>query len=755
MKKNLLAVGCLLMACQSWAGVPTQQDTTKLVQLNEVQVKSTRAARKTPIAYTNMGKKDIQKLNVGRDIPFLMEQMPGVTTSSDAGMGIGYTGIHVRGTDPTRVNITVNGIPLNDAESNSVYWVNMGDFATNVQSIQLQRGVGTSTNGSGTFGASVNMSTDAVITKPFLQFDGSVGSYGSHKESLTFGTGLLKNHWSLNGRLSNIGSDGYIRRAFSRLNSYYLQGAYLGDKTLVRFITFNGTEKTYHAWDYATKEQMKTMGRRYNPCGQYLTSSGDTAYYSNQTDNYHQQHYQLLWNQMFNQKWNLNVALHYTRGKGYYEQLKDGWGHSGEKLYKYGLSSELGSKSALVRRKYSAADFYGTVVSLNYDNDRLQATFGGGWNEYDGDHYGTILWVRNYKGSLNPNQKYYDNDATKRDGNVYAKASYEFVKGLNGFLDLQFRGLNYSMKGPSDAYDSDKKQITYKMHESFAFFNPKAGLFWDINANNSLYASYAIAHKEPTRNDYEDAYEGRYASMPKSERLDDIEIGYKFRQKGFRAGLNYYYMKYKDQLVLTGEKNSIGEAIARNVGKSYRTGIELEADWQVCSMFNWSLNATWSHNRAKNWKVTLDDTGAQANLGSTPLSYSPEFLFNNTFSFNYKGFNAALMSHYVGEQYMTNTGFRNYDDNGKSISLMIDRYFVNNLDLGYTFKFPFIQSATIGVTVYNLFGTKYESNGTASAQYKTGANGKVMAYQDADGDSYSVYSAQAPVHFMAHLSVRF
>lgn len=748
-------VGCLLMAFQSQAANAARPDTAQTVTLSEVQVTSTRATHKTPIAYSNIKKKDIQARNFGKDVPFLLEQTPSVTTSSDAGTDIGYTGIRVRGTDATRINVTINGIPLNDAESNSVYWVNMGDFASNVQSIQLQRGVGTSTNGSGAFGATINMATDAVSAKPFFQFDGSAGSYGTHKESLTFGTGLLKDHWSLNGRLSNIGSDGYIKRASSKLNSYFLQGAYLNENTLVRFITFNGTEKTYHAWDYASKDQMKAYGRRFNPSGQYIKSDGDTSYYKNQTDNYHQQHYQLIWNQMFNRQWNLSAAVHYTHGKGYYEQLKDGWEHAGEKFYKYGLSSELGSKGVLVRRKYSAADFYGTVLSLNYQNERLQATLGGGWNQYDGDHYGHVLWVRNYKGNLDPQQPYYDNDATKRDGNIYAKATYEFVHGLSGFLDLQFRGLNYSMKGASDAYNDNGEQINYNMHESFAFFNPKAGLFWDIDKNNSVYASYSVAHKEPTRNDYQDAYEGNYASMPKSERLDDIEAGYKLRLPNFTAGINYYYMKYKDQLVLTGEQDAIGEMIARNVGKSYRTGIEIEASWKVCDMLRWDANATWSRNRAKNWKVTLDDTGEQANLGSTPLSFSPDFVFNNTFAFNYKGFNATLMSHYVGSQYMTNTGFKSYEDGNRNVSLMIDRYFVNNLDLGYTFKLPFIESATIGVTVYNLFGTKYESNGAASAQYKTGANGKVVAYQDDWGDSYSVYSAQAPVHFMAHLSVRF
>jgi iron complex outermembrane receptor protein len=751
MKKVLLMSCCLSVATMAFAGAPVKVDSLRVINLQEVQVVSTRASEKTPMAFSNLTSKKIKSLNVGQDIPFLLRLTPSVVSSSDAGNGIGYTYIHIRGTDPTRVNITANGIPINDAESNQVYWTNMPDFASSLGSIQIQRGVGTSTNGGGAFGASVNMQTEALSNDAFAGFDGSAGSYGTHKETFKFGTGLLGNHWAFEGRLSNIGSDGYIARASAKLNSYFMQGGYIGDNTVVKFITFNGTERTYHAWDYASKEQMAKYGRTYNPCGEYLDADGKVAYYKDQTDDYHQQHYQLLWNQRMSENLNFNVALHYTHGYGYYEQYKDGWGHAGEKLYKYGLVSSLGSKSDLVRRKIMDNDFYGTVFSLNYQNEKLDASLGGGWNKYDGSHYGRVLWVRQFDGKLNPDQKYYDNDAKKRDGNIFAKVNYELVKGLNAYLDMQYRHVNYKMDGPSDSYDDNKKQIVYDVNTSYDFFNPKAGLYWTITPNHTLYASLAVAHKEPTRNDFED----NLSSQPKVERLTDWEAGYKYSGRQFSAAANFYYMHYNDQLVLTGEQNAIGELIARNVGKSYREGVELTAAYQPCKYFRWDANATFSRNRAKDWKVYLDDTGKYTSLGNTPLAYSPDVMVNNIFSFSHKGWNASLQSQYVGKQYLTNTGYKSYTDGNNEVSLMIDSYFVSNLDLSYTFKLPHIKSLTLGVTVFNLFGEKYESNGAASTQFKSGSNGSAMAYQDDYEDSYSVYSAQAPANFLAHLSLSF
>lgn len=726
-------------------------ESMKSVMLQDVQVVSTRAGQKTPMAFQNFSKKEIKAVNFGQDIPFLLSLTPSVTTSSDAGTGIGYTGIRVRGTDPSRINITTNGIPVNDAESNQVYWVNMPDFASSVESMQIQRGVGSSTNGGGAFGASVNMQTEDIGVKPFLGLDGSAGSYGSHKETLRFGTGILGGHWGVQGRLSNIGSDGYIDRASVRLNSYFLQGGYFSDNTVIKFITFNGTEKTYHAWNYASLYEMQQNGRTYNSCGEYYDNDGNRHYYKDQTDNYHQQHYQLLWNQIISPNLNLNVALHYTHGHGYYEEYK-----SGAKLYKYTLSTDVSLTSDLIRRKLMDNDFYGFVSSLNYDNKNgLTATLGGGWNKYDGDHFGNVIWVKNYTADLDPLHEYYNNNAKKYDTNIYGKVNYEFLNGLNAYVDLQYRHVGYSMTGPTDAFDGTT-QTVFNLKDKFDFFNPKAGLYYDINANNKVYASFAISHKEPTRNDYED----NIGTDLKAERLYDWELGYKYQSKVFSAGVNFYYMNYRDQFVLTGELNNIGEAIAKNAGKSYRAGVELQAAYQPVDWFRWDANATFSRNRAKDWTVTLDD-GTMTNLGETPLSFSPSTIFNNIFTFNYKGLSANIQSQYVGKQYLTNTGFDSYtyydseSKTDKEVSTVLNAYFVTNLDLAYTFKLKGLKSATIGCTIYNIFSEKYESNGWSSPGFKKGSNGNVIAYCATDDPYETGLSAQAPCYFMGHLSLNF
>lgn len=749
MRKAFLLGGCLMAVSTAFAAGPAEVDTVSIRKLQEAQVTSTRASNKTPIAFTTLRKSEIQKINFGKDVPSLLSTTPSVLYSSDAGMGVGYTGLRVRGTDASRINVTANGIPINDAESNQVYWVNMPDFASNLSSIQIQRGIGTSTNGSGAFGATVNMLTDGIKSEPFMRFDGSAGSYGTHKETLSFGTGLLGGHWGLSGRLSNLGSDGYIRRASTKLNSYFVQAGYFGDRTVVKFITFNGKEKTYHAWDYATREQIQTLGRRYNPCGEYTAADGTTAYYNNQTDNYHQQHYQLHWNQLITDALNLNVALHYTHGLGYYEQYK-----TDQKLYKYALSEDVGSRSDLIRRKKMDNDFYGTVLSLNYKKNNLEATVGGGWNKYDGGHYGNVIWVRQSlsPSALEPVHKYYDNNAHKQDLNVYGKVNWQFLPTLSAFADMQYRYVGYTMRGPSDQYDGTE-QINYNMATHFNFFNPKAGLLWNISDAHLAYFSVAHAHKEPTRNDYEDNI---YSTNPKAERLTDFELGYKFRSSRFSAGVNFYYMLYKDQFVLTGEQNAIGEMIARNVGDSYRRGVEVEAAWKPFDFFEWDVNATWSHNRAKNLKFLLDDTQEYYNVKSAPLTFSPDVILNNMFKVDWKGFSLSTHTQYVTEQYMTNTSLRSYNDNGKDVSLMLGDYFVTNLDLSYSFShLKFCKSLSLGVSFYNLFGEKYESFGAAYTAVKSDGKGGMQGYQDADWNSYSVYSVQAPTHFLVHLSIEF
>ncbi len=756
-------VGCT--ATVNAAGLVGEKiDTLRATQLQGVQVLSTRAGKKTPMAFENVSKEQIKSMNFGQDVPYLLMFTPSVTTSSDAGTGMGYTGIRVRGTDPSRVNITANGIPINDSESSNVYWVNMSDLASSVQSIQVQRGVGTSTNGAGAYGASINLQTENIGLKPFMGLDVSGGSYGTHKETLRFGTGLLGEHWGFQGRLSNMGSDGYIDRASVRLNSYFLQGGYFSDNTVVKFITFNGTEQTYHAWNYPSLYEMGLYGRRYNSCGEYYDDEGNVHYYGNQTDNYHQQHYQLFWNQILNANWNFNVGLHYTKGFGYYNEYKPG-----QNLADYTLSKKADLQADLVRQKALDNDFYGAVASVNYNSlHGLTATVGSAWNKYLGGHYGVVTWVGNpymmqndqkvyqqgdYQSEVD--HRYYDNDGRKYDFNVYGKVNYEFLKGLSVYADLQYRHIGIHMYGPTDKFNEDGSRFVFADHFTFDFFNPKAGLFYQINPHHGLYASFAVANKEPTHDDYED----NLGTSLHSERLYDWEAGYKYQSRRFSAGVNFYYMNYRNQFVLTGEINNIGELISKNAGKSYRMGVELQAAWQPVDWFRWDANATFSKNRAKDWTVVLDD-GKTVNLGDTPLSFSPSVIFNNIFSFQYKGFSAKVMSQFVGEQYLSNTGFKSYVNEDaeegmpKEVSMMLDSYFTTNVDLSYTFKLRGLKSVTVGCSVYNIFSEKYENNGWTSASYKKDSKGNVVAYNTTDPYETGL-SAQAPINALAHISLNF
>lgn len=756
MRKRLLPLGAAFLMLGGYASA--QDQDSLFMDIEEVQVISTRANSKTPVAYSHMEKEQIEEVNHGKDIPTILNMLPSVTTSSDAGTGIGYTGIHVRGTDPTRINVTANGIPLNDAESSQLYWVNLGDFASSVQSMQLQRGVGTSTNGAGAFGATLNLKTDNLSAEPYVGVDLSGGSYGTHKETVRFSTGLFGKHWGIQGRLSNIGSDGYIDRASTKLNSYFLQAGYMDDNTVVKFVTFNGWEKTYHAWDYASKQDMKTYGRKFNPSGMYFDQNGDTAFYKNQTDNYHQQHYQLHWNQYLTNFWSLNAALYYTHGDGYYEQYKEG-----QKLYKYMFSQLPGSetfqmsKANLVRQKRMRNDFYGAVASLNFDNrSGLSANIGGGWNRYDGHHFGKLVDIIGFDGVIPRGFRYYDNDAKKTDFNVYGKLNYELFRNFNAFVDLQYRHVGLKMDGTSQEYDDQDKQVPFDLNRKYDFFNPKFGVTYSPAKGHTAYASYAIAHKEPTRNDFEDMMSETDQVDPKAERLNDLELGYRFQARKFTASANFFFMDYDNQFVLTGAQDSNGEMVARNIKDSYRMGVELAATWQPLKGFTWDANATWSKNRAKNMNVTVineDWSQSYANVGTTHLAYSPDFILNNKFSYEWKGLKASLFTKYISEQYMTNSGFKGYlEEDGSTTSAMIDKIFTTDLDVNYSFKFGCVKRLTVGATVYNLFNEKYESNGSCSMNFRNN-NGKIEAYNG--GWAWATFSAQAPTHFMAYLSINF
>lgn len=764
MKKIVLFATALLAV----AGASAQEsvDTLREQTLQDVQVVATRATANTPVAYTDMNQKEIKKVNFGQDIPYLVSLTPSVTVTSDAGNGIGYTSLRVRGVDPSRINVTVNGMPQSDAESAQVFWVNMGDFASSLKSMQIQRGVGTSTNGAGAFGATFNMQTENVGTQPFFGIDLSAGTYYSHKETLRFGTGLLGGHWGIEGRLSNIGSKGYLDRASTKLNSYFLQGGYFGDRTVVKLVTWNGQEQTYHAWNYASHYEQSLYGRRYNSCGyMYTDDEGKFHYYKDQTDNYHQQNYQLIWNQVFTPQLNLNVALHYTKGQGYYDEFKDD-----RDLADYGLVLPTEAKkyySDLTRQKKMDNDFYGGVFSANYDNHNgLRVTLGGGWNKYDGDHFGLVKWVRdmvwhpggNGTEKFEPGStEYYHNNALKSDFNIYGRAEWEFLRGLDGYVDLQYRHVGYRMQDPEDDAWADDSGL-YIIHDDFDFFNPKFGLTYNFLSHHKLYASYAISHREPTRNDYQD----NYIQHLKAERLNDLEAGYKYSGTKFSGGINFYWMDYSHQYVLTGEINDIGEMIAsnENSGKSYRLGVEVEAAWQPVDWFRWDINGTFSKNRAKDWTVTLED-GTTENLGETHLTFSPDIIANNIFSFNYKGFTASIQSQFVGKQYLAPTNFKgyySYDEYGNKtyVDMMLHSHFTTNIDLAYNFSLRKlgIKDATIGFTMYNIFSKKYDNNGWAAPSYRKDTNGNVEAYTS--DDLYEAgFAPSAPFNCMAHLSVNF
>lgn len=740
--RKITLLGYIMAVATLSAQHNERKDSLQSYGLQEVEILSTRATETTPIAYTNIDEKEIKKYNTGVDLPYIVSMTPGAITTSDAGTGIGYTTLRVRGTDGTRINVTANGIPVNDAESHTVFWVNLPDFASSVKDIQIQRGVGTSTNGAGSFGASMNLRTGSMSLKPYTEFSASAGSFGTHKETLKMGTGLLGEHWTFDARLSNIASDGYIRRASSELESYYLQAAYYADNTAIRFISFAGNEETYHAWNYASKEEMQQYGRRYNSCGyMYTDENGKAHYYNDQTDNYIQKNYQLLIDHHFNNSWSMNMGLHYTKGDGYYQEYK-----TGRKLIEYALEpftheGETVKKSDLVRRKAMDNHFGGGIFSVNYKNSRLNATIGGAFNHYSGDHFGKVLWVKNYIGNLDADHRYYNNKGTKSDGNIYLKADYNIIDRLNAYIDLQYRHIDYTIDGYNDKWnDATNALQQLSVDEKFDFFNPKAGLSWQIDKHNRLFASVSVAHKEPTRNNYTD---GKLHSRPKAEKLTDYEMGYTFGNKIIHAGVNLYYMHYKDQLALTGELNEIGEPLADNIPNSYRAGIELMAGAELPFGLSWDANATLSRNRIKNFTEVLYDDNTyekwEINHGDTQIAFSPEIIANNILGYNYKGLALSMHTQYVGKQYMSNA---------EQSEHILDAYFVSNLYASYTFKMRGTKSITVGANIYNIFGEEYENNGYAGSGYYTD-NGEKVRY------NYAGYAAQAGTNFLGHISIRF
>ena len=698
--------------------------------MDEVIVQATRADERSAVAYTSIDRKEIEKINLGQDVPYLLNQAPSVVVTSDGGAGVGYTGIRIRGTDPSRINVTINGIPVNDAESQGTFWVDLPDVASSFDNVQVQRGVGTSTNGAGAFGGSINIQTAKLNDKPYAELHNSFGSFNTVKNTVMAGTGLLDSAWAFDARLSNIKSDGYIDRASADLGSYYVSGAWYGKTAMVKAITFSGVEETYQAWYGVHKDSLKT-NRTFNPAGIYFDNNGNILYYDNQVDHYHQDYYQLHFSKIIDSKLNLNAALHYTKGYGYYEEYKED-----AALSDYGLndvvidSTNIISYTDLVRRKWLDNDFYGFTFSANYDpHKKLAITLGGGWNQYDGDHFGEVIWAQ-YASNGNIRHTYYDDNAVKTDLNVFGKATYNFSKKLSAFADVQYRMIDYTFLG----YNSDL--INIDQDASLAFVNPKAGITYNINERANVYLFYGRGNKEPNRDDYT---QSTPQSRPKHETLDDIEIGYRHNIKKAAWSVNAYYMIYENQLVLTGEINDVGAYNRSNVEDSYRAGIEAEFGVKVLKNLEWAGNVTLSRNRIKNFKEFIDDYdngGQLVNIYSeTDIAFSPGIIAANIITYNpVKNTEISFMSKYVGEQFLDNTS---------NTERMIDAYLVNDVRMSYTIKTKKANEIALRLVVNNLFNEMYESNGyTYSYIY----GGMVTE---------SFYYPQAGINWLAGLSLKF
>lgn len=656
------------------------KDTTKLKQLDDVFVSAVRVTNKTPVTFSNLTNKDIQYRNLGQDVPILMNFLPSVVTTSDAGNGVGYTGMRVRGSDATRVNVTINGIPYNDAEGSGTYFVDLPDFASSVGSLQLQRGVGTSTNGAGAFGASLNMLTDSYSKNSFGEIASSVGSFNTVKKTIKFSTGLMNDHFEIAGRFSQIKSDGYIQRASSDLESYFLQGTYVGKTTLIKALLFGGKEKTYQSW-YGIDAEKMAEDRTYNYAGMYTDAFGNTRFYGNQTDNYQQDHFQLHWNEKLTTNWNTNLAVHYTKGRGYYEEYQNNQNFSDYNLTPFDVNGTTINTTDLIRQKWLDNDFYGTTFSANYKNQKVDFIFGGAYNRYQGKHFGEVIWAR-YASTSELGDHYYDYYGNKNDGTIFAKINYQLTDKFSLFGDLQYRNVTYKANGIGDN----------PINDSFNFFNPKAGLNYSINTNNILYVSYARANREPNRTDYEGG------NTVKPEKLNDFELGWRYNTSKVKWNTNIYYMAYKDQLILTGNLDNVGNPIRSNSEKSYRLGLEIDAAITLSKKFSIAPNITLSQN--KNVDLNVDGT----NLGNKDISYSPSIVAGNVFIYKpTENFQMSLLSKFVGQQYLNNIELN---------EAKLPDYFVNNLNVSYEIKPKSIfKSIVFSALFNNVFDKSYIANG--------------------------------------------
>lgn len=722
---------------------------SKTRELEEFVVISTRVKKNAPVAFENVDKEEIEKNNQGVDLPILLDQQTSVVTTTDAGAGVGYTGIRVRGSDASRINVTVNGIPINDSESQGTFWVNMPDLASSTNDIQIQRGVGTSTNGAGAFGASINVNTLQSNADAYGIISNSFGSFNTMRNSVQFGTGLINNKFVFDGRLSNIQSDGYIDRASSDLKSYYLSGAYVGEKSMLKAVTFAGHEKTYQAW-YGVPSSYLDTNRTYNPYD-----------YENEVDDYRQTHYQLHYVYNASQNLKLNAALHYTRGLGFFEQYK-GIGHnavinywSKENLSDYGLedvitpSGDTISETDLIRRRWLDNHFYGVVMSAEYKTEKMNLVLGGGANQYLGDHYGEIIWAE-YVSNGEKGHRYYENDASKNDINVYAKVNYNVGSKISLMADLQARIISYTFLG----FDNELNNVDQTVN--LTFVNPKAGLNYKINKNQNVYGYFGIGNKEPNRNDYTNSTPN---SRPQPEQMLDIEAGYRLKYDKFFANLNLYAMEYKNQLIVTGELNDVGAAIRQNVPVSYRRGLELNGGIQLHKRIQWSLNATFSTNKIEQFNEYIDDwdTGEQILVihENTDIAFSPGVIAGSQLSYkpiqsDKSELEVTFITKYVGEQYIDNT---------QSEYAKLDDYLVNDARVQYKIRTKSIKEIILSVWARNLFNEQYVSNAwNYRFQSSGGSYGDI--YEVPEGEGTNRYSLtglfpQAGTNFFLGLTLKF
>lgn len=692
-----------------------EQDTTKVNKLDEVMVSSVRAGKKNPVTFTNLTKEEIAPRNLGQDIPILLNYLPSVVTTTDAGNGIGYTYMRVRGADGSRINVTLNGVPFNDSESQGSFFVDLPDFASSLESVQLQRGVGTSTNGAGAFGASLNMQTKSFQEKAYLEIANSGGSFGTRKHTLVFGTGLHDN-FELNARISQIASDGYIDRASTNMFGYFFNANYVTKSTQIKAIVFGGKEKTYQAWNGLEDSDLLENHPTFNTAGMYYDDDGNVQFYDNETDNYSQHHFQLHWSEKWSEKWTSNVALHYTYGKGYYEQYKDD-----ADLADYNLPNFQGNSVAdLVTQKWLDNDFFGSTFSLNYKNKNTDVVFGGAANRYLGKHFGTVKWTQFYTPNAN---RFYDNYGNKDDVNFYAKASQTFRK-INFFADMQYRMVFYKATNV-DFADVD---------DTFRFFNPKVGANYQLNSKNAIYAYAGIANKEPRRGDYE-------SGSVKPERLYDYELGWKYNSKNISVNANGFYMQYKDQLVLTGALNDVGSPIFTNSGDSFRYGIEIESVIKVMDQLTFQPNVTLSQNKNRDFFFQRD--GVLQNLGNTNIAFSPNIVAGNATTYSpIKNLNLTLLNKFVGKQFMGNID---------SEASVLKAYNIHDFNVTYLWTInKGIKSILFSGLVNNIFDYKYVSNGYFYTYDDDFSTPGVITTIEGTG-----YYPQAGINFLAGATLKF